>query len=361
MPCRFHLARAVAVALALPLTLTAPLAGQLKVSGFAEASYAYSTNADGDAIVGHLFDRFHDQFTLNGFHVAAEKAAATNKWDAGVRFDVVLGQDAEVLHSTGFALGASGDITQLYITLNVPNGPRFKLGKFVTLMGVEVIETVANPVWSEGLQFVYVENFAATGLEVGFKLGDKADLQVRVSNCWDRVVSIGHKDFMARVGLYPDGSTSIGLLGYHGAQQNNSDATRTGFEVVVNKKFGSTSLWIQGDYGTEEANAALADPTQDASWFALGAWLAFDASPKLGVAFRVDYLNDQNGFRTGGVLGFPAGGAEHNLWSATGNLNIKTWPSTLVRPEVRYDKSNLAVFDGEQSQLVLALSVAYIF
>jgi hypothetical protein len=347
----------------LPLALTTPLAGQgLKVSGFAEASYAYSTNADGDVIVGHLFDRFHDQFTVNGFHLAAEKAAATDKWDAGVRFDIVLGQDAEVLHSTGFAVGAHGDVTQLYVTLNVPNGPRFKFGKFVTLMGLEVIESVANPVWSEGLQFVYVENFTATGLEVGFTLSDKADLQLRVSNGWDRVSGSDHKDFMARLGLNPTAKTSIGVLGYFGAQEDGEDATRMGFEVLVNQKFGSSaSLWIQGDYGVEEANAALADPTQDATWMALGAWLAFDASPKLGVAFRLDYLNDHNGFRTSGAYGLPGGGPEHNLWSATGNLNIKRWPNTFVRPEVRYDHSNLAVFDGEQTQLVLALSVAYTF
>ena len=352
MPCRFHLARAVAVALALPLTLTTPLAGQLKVSGYGEASYVWSNHAVGDVIVGHLYDRFSDQFMLNGLHLAAEKAAATNKWDAGVRFDIVMGQDAQII-PTGTALGTYGEVTQLYITLNVPNGPRFKLGKFVTLMGLEVLETPANPVWSEGLQFIFVENIAATGLEAGFKLGEKADLQLRISNGWDRVRSSEHKDFMGRLGLYPDGNTSIGLLGYYGAQQDGESATRMGFEVLVNKKFGSTSLWIQGDYGMEEANAALPGPG-DATWFALGAWLAFDASPKVGVAFRVDYLNDQDGFRTGV-------GVEHNLWSATGNLNIKRWSNVLVRPEVRYDKSNLTPFDGEASQLVLALAVAYTF
>src|SRR5256885_8049229 len=47
-------------------------------------------------------------------------------------------------------------------TLNVPtasgNGLQFKLGRIPTLLGLEVIETYANPNWSEGNQFIYVEN-----------------------------------------------------------------------------------------------------------------------------------------------------------------------------------------------------------
>jgi Putative beta-barrel porin-2, OmpL-like. bbp2 len=109
-------------------------------------------------------------------------------------------------------------------------------------------------------------------------------------------------------------------------------------------------------------NAALPDSTADAKWWAVSGWLAGDVSPSANLAVRADYLDDTNGFRTSGVLGFPVStGAAQKLWSLTGTINIKSFAGALVRPEVRYDHSNLVVFDDKTSQVTFALSVAYSF
>ncbi len=350
---------------AAPTAAASPLAG-LKLSGYAEASYAYSGRAIGNTIVGHLYDRYSNQFTLNALKLVLDRPFATDKWDAGVHADALIGQNAPVLQSTGFSLGTNGDITQLYVTLNVPtpngNGLQFKAGKFVTLMGLEVIEDVVNPNWSEGNQFIYVENFTHTGIEADYKFSKSVDAELRLCNGWDRVVDdSGHKDVMGRLGVTPGPSTSVGVVGYYGAEQVVSDAKRYGVNVVLNQRVGTASVWIQGDYGKEEANAALPDPQRDAEWWALGGWLAYDVTPKLGVALRGDYLDDHQGARTTAAFGLPAGGLRHKLWSTTGTLNVRTWPSVLVRPELRYDHSNLTPFDGKQSQVTLALSVAYMY
>src|SRR5437762_3037645 len=87
-------------------------------------------------------------------------------------------------------------------------------------MGLEVIETVANPSLSEGNQFIYVENFTGTGLSVETKFNNYVDLQLRVINGWDQVSdNNSHKSFMGRVGLYPDALTSLGVVGYWGAEE----------------------------------------------------------------------------------------------------------------------------------------------
>src|SRR5512140_2126368 len=115
-----------------------PLAG-LKIGGYAEASYAYASRATDRIIAGRLFDRYQDQFELNAVKVSLDRPYAANRWDAGVHADVLLGQNATVLRSTGFDLGDEGDITQLFITLNIPthngNGLQLKAGKMVTLLG----------------------------------------------------------------------------------------------------------------------------------------------------------------------------------------------------------------------------------
>src|SRR2546422_6774999 len=51
-----------------------------------------------------------------------------------------VGQDATVIQSNGFNLGAQADVPHLYVTLNVPtasgNGLQFKVGRIPTLMGL---------------------------------------------------------------------------------------------------------------------------------------------------------------------------------------------------------------------------------
>src|SRR6059058_1216458 len=245
------------------------LAG-FKLNGFAEGSYSYSGRSVGDSsIVGRLYDRLSNRFMLNALAVVLDKAYDPAKFSAGFHTELLLGQDATVIQSGGFNLGSQADLPHLYVTLNVPtasgNGLQFKVGRIPTLQGLEVIETVANPNLSEGNQFIYVENFTGTGLSVETKFNNYVDLQLRVINGWDQVSdNNSHKSFMGRVGLYPDALTSLGVVGYWGAEEpGNNSANRYGVEGLLWRKLGNAAVWVQGDYGTEQVNAALPDPTRD--------------------------------------------------------------------------------------------------
>jgi len=339
-----------------------------KLTGFAQGSYSYSGRSVGDtAIVGRLYDRLQNRFTLNALAVVLDKPYDPAKFSAGFHTELLVGQDATVIQSGGF-FGPStpADLPHLYVTLNVPtasgNGLQFKVGRIPTLLGLEVIETIANPNWSEGNQFIYVENFTGTGLSVETKFNNYVDVQFRVMNGWDQVSdNNGRKSLMARVGLYPNALSSLGLTGYWGPEEaGNNNANRYGFEALLWRKLGNAAVWLQGDYGTEQANAALPDPTQDAKWWALGAWVTYDFSGTVGLALRGDYINDENGARSNGTLGFPVNTGQ-KFGSGTATLNIKAWPSAVVRPELRYDRSTLAAFRGKKDQVSVALAVAYLY
>jgi hypothetical protein len=341
----------------------------LKLTGFAEASYAYSGRSIGDtAIVGRLYDRFQNHFMLNAAVIVLDRSYDPGKVSAGFHTELLFGQNAALIKSGGLDLGPQGDVPHLYVTLNVPtasgNGIQFKVGRIPTLMGLEVIETIANPNWSEGNQFIYVENFTGLGVSVETKFNDHVDAQLRVINGWDVVHDNNtRKSLMGRVGIYPDALTSIGIVGFWGPEQPDNDtANRYGVEGLIWRKVGKAAVWVQGDYGKEQANAALPDPTQDAQWWALGGWVTYDLSSSLGVALRGDYVNDENGARStfNGLVGFPAN-TGHKFGSATATLNIRAWPSAVVRPEVRYDRSTLAAFDGKKDQVTVALAVAYLY
>src|SRR5205814_893709 len=190
--------------------LETTLAG-FKLTGYAAGSYAYSGRSSGDtAIVGRLYDRLQSRFMLNALAVVLDKPYDPAKFSAGFHTELLLGQDATPIKPlSGFDLGAQADVPHLYVTLNVPtasgNGLQFKVGRIPTLMGLEVIEAVANPNWSEANQFIYVENFTGTGVSVETKFNNYVDAQFRVINGWDQVSdNNSHKSLMGRVGLYPD-------------------------------------------------------------------------------------------------------------------------------------------------------------
>ena len=362
-----------AVALAGLLLATGSLAAQtsprLKLSGFAEVSYAYSGHSSGDTIiVGRLYDRLQNRFTLNAFGVVLDKPYDPAKRSAGFHVEALFGQNATVIKAGGGALdlGTQGDIPHLYVTLNLPtangSGVQFKAGRIPTLLGLEVIETVANPNWSEGNQFIYVENFTGVGVSIETKLNQRVDVQLRVINGWDQVSDNNNrKSLMGRVGISLDTLTSIGVVGFWGPEQTGDNtANRYGGEALFWRKLGAAQLWVQGDYGREQANAALPTPGQDAQWWALGSWFMYDFKPSLGLAVRGDYVDDKNGARTNGSFGFPANTA-HKFGSATATLNIRAWPNAVVRPEVRYDRSTLAAFGGKKDQVSVALGVAYLY
>jgi len=352
----------------------APAKLPVNVSGFVTASYTYTTrHGSGNQIVGRLYDRFHDQAELNAAKLVLEKPVATDQLAAGARVDLLFGQDAAVIKSLGLDLGTHADLTQAFVTLNLPAGPgkyvQLKAGKIATLMGLEVIEDVVNPNLSEGNLFVYVENFTNTGLRVDLKPAAQVDVQLAVFNGWDVVEdNNSKKSVMGRLGLTPTATTTIGLLGYVGNEKTavagvTPSGNRYGGEVLLTQKAGSkTTVVLQGDYG-EESDAL--GPGRTAKWWALGGWVTYDVSPALSVALRGDYVDDKDGVRTSGVLGYPANPG-NQFGSGTLTLNLKRWDSALLRPELRYDRSNLEAFtdsDGHphKDQLTFALGVSYLF
>ncbi len=361
--------------------------GAVKFSGFASASYLYNFNRPSaltaapiggatDYTRGRSFDGAHNEFALNKLKLALEKPvdySATN-WDVGFRADLIFGQDAALIQSGGLALGSHGDLEQLYVTVNVPigRGLQVSAGKWVTLMGVEVIEETANPNWSEGNQFLFVENFTGTGLQLSYKWSDKIDTQFRVYNGWDVVKDNNNAlSYMGRIGFAPDDKTSIGLVGYGGPEQaGNSGAWRKGVNLVVSRKITTKlTAWVQGDYGQEDQSAALPIPTKDAEWWAGGLWVTYDFTDKIGLALRGDYLKDKDGARTSGApltAPFPANTGQ-DLTGLTLTLNLKPYKNLQVRPEVRWDHSSGHLFGdrnndtGRASQFTAALGVAYLF
>jgi hypothetical protein len=340
----------------------------LAINGYLTASYTYSNGHTGPAIVGRFYDRFQNEIDINAANVAFDLAPATDQLDAGFKAEFLFGQNAAVTKSLGLDLGQNADLIQGFAILNLPlrgegKYVQFRVGKMATLMGLEVIEDVLNPNLSVANQFVYLENFTNTGLRVDVKPSAAFDFQLAIFNGWDVVEdNNSRKSFMGRVGIAATPTTSIGLLGYFGPEQAAATTNRYGGEVLLTQKLagGRASLSFQGDYGEDED---LVSAGENAKWWGVGLWGTYEVSPSIGVALRGDYIDDRDGARTSGVLGFPAS-TQHKFGSATATLNVKAFPGALIRPEIRYDRSNLEVYgedDPSKNQVSFGLGASYIF
>ena len=361
--------------------------GQTEISGFASASYLYDFDSTHGSrtVAGRLFDSHANQFAVNKFKLALEKPIDYNptNWVVGYRADLIFGEDAAAIHSASphggsFNLGTDGDLEQAFVDINVPvgNGLKVIIGKTVTLMGVEVVEEVANPNWSIGNQFIFVENTTQTGLQLAYKWNDKVDTEFVVFNGWDVLPDNNTGlSYMGRLGYAIDSNTTVAVLGYGGPEQTTTSLSvgglgtgttanwREGAELVATHKFtDKLNSNLQLDYG-RESDAFLSDGvTQaDAEWYAAGVWLTYDFTDKVELAFRQDFLKDRNGSRTGATFGLPVG-VTPELYSSTLTLNYKPIDNVQIRPEIRWDHSDKAgTYNGNRDQFTLGMGVAYLF
>ncbi|HUK22264.1 MAG TPA: outer membrane beta-barrel protein [Gemmatimonadales bacterium] len=340
----------------------------ITLSGYVTASYFYASKPTDSMIVGRLYDRFHNRVIMNAARISLDKAVATDKFDAGVHVDALFGENAPPLQSVGFKIGDQGDLPQAYVTLNVPTGKatyvQFKGGKMWTLLDVEVVDEVSNPNFSHGYEYIYLTNFTNTGLGIDAKFSPKVDAEFRLINGWDVVVDNNTgKSLMGRLGITPSDPVALAFFGYYGPEQaGNTSNQRYGGEFVGTfKPHANTTVYLQYDIGAEQG---IAPGGGDAHWWGAGVWGVFDLSGSLQLALRGDYMSDEDGVRTSGVLGFPVA-PNRKLQSGTVTFNIKAWPHALVRPEIRYEHSSRDDFGNTGSagpnQLTGGLALSYQF
>jgi len=132
----------------------------VKLSGYVDAGYSYNftgASSGTDNVAGRFGSDTAGKgdFNLYAFKIALEKALTSeNKAQAGFRTDVMIGEDANYLSNrTSGQDGLNNDqnsnalfLEQAYVAIRAPvgNGWDFKVGKFVSILGYEVIERPGN-------------------------------------------------------------------------------------------------------------------------------------------------------------------------------------------------------------------------
>jgi hypothetical protein len=337
----------------------------LGLSGYVDVSYLYNfaesdPGSGGRTNRGRIFDSEPNGFTPHAAELVIEKQA-TDALPLGVRTDLFFGDDAEIFHATGLGNDAGPespeafDLQQAYITAKAPvgEGIDFKVGKFVTLLGAEVIESPANWNFSRSYMFGFSIPFTHTGALASYPLGELGSVTGGVVNGWDIVDDNNKaKTLIGNLTLTPMEDVTLSFTGITGAERggNNRD-DRTVFDFVGTwKPLEPLTLMANYDYGHESSIAPAVGTAGGVAGFDTGDWTGlalyakYDLTPTWALAGRVEWFDDKDGVRTG--FGGPDGGVLEDVdyyeWTLTSQWTLHE--HVLARLEYRHDKADERLF-----------------
>ena len=362
----------------------------LTIGGMVVGSYLYDLNdpkAGNKGTVGlRAFDKDHNTFSLDLFQLQVSRAPGDN----GVGFvtKVNFGKVAERMAADWDGDGTVGNVAEeqnsieleeAYITYNFPGLPDLQLkgGKFVTLLGAEVIESPLNPNISRSLAFGFAIPFTHTGLLLSYAVAPQLKLTGGIVNGWDNVIdSNDGKSVTGSIALTPVDQFSLAVNGIYGAEQpSRGDSKRGVIDVVATiKPVDNLALILNYDYGNETDLGAVpaggkffSKGNTTAEWNAFSGIIAVDVPDALvvpiGFAFRGEYFDDSDGTRLGGPFG-----RDQQDWELTATAKVVLAPGLMARLEYRYDnvRADNPIFlrnvgGTQEDQQTVAGDLSYVF
>ena len=354
----------------------------MKLSGYVDAGYSYNfTGSGAQSVVNSrapVDSAQRGDFNLYAFKVALEKALTSeNKAQAGFRADVIIGEDANYFNARetpyGTTPGTTNDdqdsnalyLEQAYAEFRVPvgNGWDWKVGKFVSILGYEVIERPANMNITYGLLFQNAYTFNYTGVLTSYRFDDYLDAKLGVANG-------ANSDNNTAVGGGGDGVTLLASLNVTAPGGNanwsnnftwdtsNPNNTHLGANdsswPVVNDnpssgvyvynswgnwapKFADDKLLFAFDavLGTQAAGSPNYAGT---TWYGASAYTKYQFNDWFYLASRGEYYGQSNATKFTGVQADPGDqNPTVSWWSYTLTSGFNVIDNLLIRAEYRLD------------------------
>jgi len=369
----------------------------VKLSGYIDSGYSYNFTGSGNQ--SQVNGRFgsdtaqRGDFNLYAAKIAIEKALTSeNKAQAGFRTDIMLGEDAS--YFVNRSAGATGNtnnnsnslfLEQAYVEIRAPvgNGWDFKVGKFVSILGYEVMERPANMNTTFGLLFNVMPLYY-TGLLSSYKFDDYLDGKLGVVNgsnsdnntTTDPNVSDGVALLAALNVTAPGGNANwSNNFQYSTANDNNTsvsegessmfpsskdvrtagnDSKATAYTVIYNTwgnwvpKFANDKLLVAFNALLGNTSGNLSTTSQNANvnscWYGAGAYAKYQFNDWFSLCSRGEYLGSNNSWAFGNqgapvTARSPNGNhvTGDNLWEYTLTAGFNVIDNLLIRAEYRMD------------------------
>ncbi|MBI4522953.1 MAG: porin [Deltaproteobacteria bacterium] len=356
----------------------------IAISGFVDASYTGSSNRPRAPrnISGRYFDKDHGKVVFNDFNLTLEKPE--KDWGVGFKLVGDFGRTAELLREatlwgTRLQDEPSAELREAFITFTIPIGAglQVKGGKFVTLMGTEVIPAPGspNPNISRSFAFNFAIPLTHTGVLFSYPVASWLTLMGGPVTGWDNPRDNNSSpSFHGGLTFTPAELFSLTSSIMVGPEQrhNISNQRFTWSNVATIKPTAPLTLFIEYTLGHEE-NAPTPTGTDDSPWHALAAIASYDWTDRFNTALRGEVFWDKEAARTCGALAFSCAGFAGTsplnsltLGEITLTAAYKFTAKLLGRFELRQDWADERVFQkrsssADKNQTTLALQAIYTF
>ncbi len=322
----------------------------LVIAGYADVYYRASSNSKKTYTA---FTTANNAFSLASANVQISKETEKFAFMA----DLFLGERADQTAYNYFSGTTPSILKQLYVVYKPSKKVKLTAGEFTTFFGYELIESPSNLNYSTSYTFSNGP-FFHTGLKADFTLSD---------------------NFSATLGIFEPTDTKGLTSGqkYVGGQLGYTQGTfkafvnfLTGSDTLKNTytTFDFTSSWQATTalgLGFNVTNKSASPKTGDSnSWLGTALYVNYAVSPSFTLAARGEIFNDSKnaaGITDLAMLentSLKTVGTKITAFTLSGNLKAENF--TFV-PELRYDNSDAAIFNGKTSDLSFLLAAIYKF
>jgi hypothetical protein len=354
-----------------------------KLFAYIENSYTFNLTGSGRDATNELrlYD-FDEGYTFNIAEFSIKKDPS-EKYPFGYGLVVTAGIDSQKNHAIGifrddndafpFRNTRKYDLQEAYVSGMIPvgNGLTIKAGKWVTLLGYEVIESPNNLNFSRSLLFTFAIPLTHVGALASYPVTDWLSVSAGPVVGWDVADDNNDKlSWTGQIAVTPLKDLTTNFQWITGPEQFNQGERRTVFDLVVNYTgIKNLTLGLNYDYGWEDDEASLlaaaTRSNSDASWWGWALYAAYDWTERLRTALRFEYFKDADGIRTLGV----AAGSKVSLYEVTATVQYKIWRGLVGRLEYRHDNADEKAFKIRTPGLVptsttldtISLSLYYSF
>ena len=305
--------------------------------------------------------RFYDNQDGYTFNIAefSIKKDPSERYPFGYGLVLTSGIDSQKNHAIGIFRGdtdaypfrntAKIDLQEAYASYMIPigSGLTVKAGKFVTLLGYEVIESPNNLNFSRSFLYSFSIPLTHVGGLLSYSPLPWLSITAGPVVGWD--VADDNNSRMSVMGQFAVTAVkdlALTLNWITGPEQFNEDGhPRTVLDfIAAYTGLKNLTLALNVDYGWEYSEPSLvASGTRSgntASWWGWAGYAAYDWTEKLRTAIRLEYFKDTEGVRTLAV----SPGTKLDLYEVTATLQYKIWKGLVGRLEYRHDSANEKVF-----------------
>ena len=337
---------------------------------YVENSYVWNLGHTGRNDVNDL--RFYDFDAGYSFNMAefSIKKDPSERYPWGYGLVLTAGEDAQKNHAIGifrdkddnfpFRNTPPFDLQEAYVSGRIPvgNGITVKGGKFVTLLGYEVIEAPNNLNFSRSFLFGLAIPLTHVGALVTYPVTDWLSLTAGPVVGWDIADdNNGAMSWTGQVAVTPMKDLTTNLNWISGKEYSfdptgnlRNGGVRTVLDFVATYTgIPKLTLGLNVDYGWEKNEGFLKSiatrSDSDSRWWGYAGYIAYDWTDKLRTAFRGEYFTDPMGSRT-------AAGQKVSLWEMTATAQYKIWKGLMGRVEYRHDNADTKVFKVREPGMV---------